>query len=76
MNESTLPQKLRNARQALRLSQDEVADYVGSVQATYQNWEAGNNIPKMKYIPKLCEKLKLEMDDFLPPIPHNHLIIS
>ena len=74
MKESTLPEKLINARQALRLSQDEVADYVGSVQATYQNWEIGNSFPKMKHIPKLCQILKLELNDILPS--HNHLIIN
>ena len=67
MNESTLPSKLINARQALRLSQNEVADHIGSAQATYNNWEAGRNLPKTKYILKLCQLLKLELNDFLPP---------
>ena len=74
MNESTLPSKLINARQALRLSQTEVAEYIGSAQASYNNWEAGKNLPKTKYIPKLCQLLKLELNDFAPP--YNYLIIN
>lgn len=69
MDLSTLPSTLIKARQSLRLSQTEVAELVGSAQATYQNWEAGKNLPKMKYIGKLCQVLKLEINDVLPPPP-------
>ena len=74
MNQSTLPEVLLNARQLLRLAQTEVAEYVGSSQSAYNNWEAGKHTPSMKYIPKLCQVLKLDINDVLPP-PHNFLKI-
>jgi DNA-binding XRE family transcriptional regulator len=75
MNQSTLSKVLINARQSLRLAQTEVADYVDASQSTYNNWESGKHTPSMKYIPKLCQILKLEINDILPP-PRNLLIIS
>ena len=75
MNQSTLPEVLINARQSLRLAQTEVAEYLSIAQSTYNNWEAGKHSPSMKYIPKLCQVLKLEINDVLLPT-HNLLKIS
>ena len=67
MNPSTLSKKLFVTRTTLCLAQSEVADYVGVAQSAYFNWENAIHIPSMEYIPKLCQILKLELNDFLPP---------
>lgn len=75
MNQSTLSEVILNARLSLRLAQTEVADYVDVAQSTYNNWESAKHTPSIKHIPKLCQILKLEVKDFLPP-RHNLLIIN
>jgi transcriptional regulator with XRE-family HTH domain len=67
MKSSILSDKLLNARTSLRLAQTEVADYVGVAQSCYYNWENAIHTPSIKHIPKLCQILKLELNDFLPP---------
>jgi transcriptional regulator with XRE-family HTH domain len=74
MNQSTLSEVILNARLSLRLAQTEVAEHLGVAQSTYNNWESAKHIPSIKYIPKLCQILKLEINDILPP--HNPFIIS
>jgi transcriptional regulator with XRE-family HTH domain len=68
MNSSTLSEKMRNARTALRLVQSEVADFVGVAQSAYFNWENAKHSPSAKHIPKLCQILELQLNDFAPPI--------
>ena len=75
MKSSALSDKLLNARQALRLAQTEVAEHLGIAQSTYNNWESAKHTPSIKHIPKLCQILKLEINDVLPP-PHNTLIVN
>ena len=67
MKSSALSDKLLNARQALRLAQTEVAEHLGIAQSTYNNWESAKHTPSIKHIPKLCQILKLEINDVLPP---------
>ena len=74
MKSSALSEKILNARQALRLAQTEVAEHLGIAQSTYNNWESAKHTPSIKHIPKLCQVLKLELNDILPP-PHNLLIV-
>lgn len=69
MNQSTLSEVILNARLSLRLAQTEVAAHLGVAQSTYNNWESGKHKPSIKHIPKLCQILKLETNDVLPP-PH------
>ena len=68
MNSSTLSETLLNARLSLRLAQTEVADYVDVAQSTYNNWESAKHTPSVKHIPKLCKILKLDINDFYPPL--------
>ena len=67
MSSTQISEILLKSRSALKLSQTEVAEAVGVVQSAYNNWEAGKNIPKTKYIIKLCNVLNLELTDLLPP---------
>jgi len=76
MNQSTLSEVILNARLSLRLAQSEVAEHLGVAQSTYHNWESAKHTPSIKHIPKLCQILKLEINDVLPSPPNKLLIIS
>ena len=67
MKSSTLSEKILNARTSLRLAQTEVAEHLGIAQSTYNNWESAKHTPSIKHVPKLCQILKLELNDVLPP---------
>ena len=67
MKSSTLSDKLLNARTSFRLAQTEVAEHFGIAQSTYNNWESAKHTPSIKHIPKLCQILKLDINDVLPP---------
>jgi len=57
MNLSALSILLIKSRQNLYLTQSEIAESIGVAQSTYNNWESGKYLPKIKYILKLCEIL-------------------
>jgi transcriptional regulator with XRE-family HTH domain len=67
MNQSTLSEVILNARLSMRLAQTEVAAHLGVAQSTYNNWESGKHTPSSKHIPKLCQILKLKINEVLPP---------
>ena len=50
---------LREAREARKLKQTEVAEYVGVTPQTYMKWENGKNEPKASNIKLLAEILKV-----------------
>lgn len=50
---------LREAREARKLKQTEVAEYVGVTPQTYMKWENGKNEPKASNIKLLSEILKV-----------------
>ncbi|MBO2582368.1 helix-turn-helix domain-containing protein [Shewanella algae] len=50
---------LREAREARKLKQAEVAEYVGVTPQTYMKWENGKNEPKASNIKLLAEILKI-----------------
>ena len=54
---------LRMIRDKNKLSQEEVADYVGVERKTYMNWETGRSDVKSVYIPLLAEFLNVEIKD-------------
>ena len=53
--------KLKQKRECQKLTQQEVADYVGVERTTYMNWEAGVSDVKCKYIPKLAEFFNVDI---------------
>ncbi len=50
---------LKEAREARKLKQTEVAEYVGVTPQTYMKWENGKNSPKAENIKLLAEILKV-----------------
>lgn len=67
MNQSALSEVILNARLSLRLAQTEVAQHLGVAQSTYNNWKSAKHTPSIKHIPKLCQILRLEINDILLP---------
>jgi transcriptional regulator with XRE-family HTH domain len=59
----TVGKKLRTFRSSTPFSQQDIADFVGVDRKTYINWENETNDIKSEYIPKLAEKLGVEIKD-------------
>jgi transcriptional regulator with XRE-family HTH domain len=76
---SILSINLIKNRKRLNLSQENIADAVGTSQSSYQEWEKGRS-PKSEFYPKLKEVFGLSSIDELfkdlpPPQFHKSLII-
>ncbi|MEA5256215.1 helix-turn-helix transcriptional regulator [Arcicella aquatica] len=50
-----LTSKLIKHRKIQKMSQQEVAFFLGIAQSTYHNWETGTNVPNLKYIPLISK---------------------
>lgn len=59
----TVGKKLRTLRSNAQISQQDIADFVGVDRKTYINWENETNDIKSEYLPKLAEKLDIEIKD-------------
>ncbi|MCC5612482.1 helix-turn-helix domain-containing protein [Nostoc sp. CHAB 5834] len=57
---------LRKNREKKRLSQKEVAEYIGVAQATYHNWETDQLSFRVEYLPKLAEVFDVPMAELMP----------
>ena len=57
--------KMIQFRNKLRLSQQEVADYVGVSQSTYSEWESNKGKPNSKFYLKIAEILQTEIANLL-----------
>lgn len=59
-----ISQNLRKIRvNRTKLSQQEIADFLGVDRNTYANWEKGENDVKSEYIPKLAQVLGVGIDE-------------
>jgi putative transcriptional regulator len=64
---TSVGEKLKQRRESLNLTQQQVADELGVTVTTVKNWEAGRHIPKL-YLPQtkaLCDLLKLSLDELV-----------
>lgn len=59
----TVGKKLRVLRNKAKFSQQDIADFIGVDRKTYINWENETSDIKSEYIPKLAEKLGVEIRD-------------
>ena len=57
--------KMRQFRDKLRLSQQEVAQHIGVSQSTYSDWESNNVQPHSKFYTKIAEILQTEIANLL-----------
>lgn len=63
---STLGQRIRNARDRLGLTQDELGARVGRTRVAVAEWESDKKKPRRSLVPKLCEVLSLPPSAFSP----------
>lgn len=58
--------KIKQQREFLNLTQQQVANELGVSVTTVKNWEAGRHIPKLylNQTKALCDLLKLTLEDF------------
>jgi len=62
----TFGTKLHKLRERNRLSQQEIADFIGVSQNTYSRWESDLSTFKIEYLPKLAEVFKVEASELIP----------
>ena len=62
----TFGTKLHKLREKSRVSQQEVADFIGVGQNTYSRWESDLSTFKIEYLPKLAEAFKVEPTGLIP----------
>ena len=63
---TSLGQKIRNARDALGLTQEELAARVGRTRVTVSEWESDKKRPRRALVPRLSEVLQLPPSVFSP----------
>jgi len=63
---STYGTKLNQLRNKAKLSQQEVADFIGVSRSTYNSWESDQSSYKVEYISKLSEVFNVSPVDLLP----------
>ena len=63
-NQKSFAFRLKSRRDELKITQKELADFVGVTKNAYQTWEISTN-PSAKYIAGLAEKLKCSTDYLL-----------
>ena len=54
---------LKRVREKQRITQQEVADFLGVDIKTYERWEKGETDIKCSYLPKIVEFLHIEVSD-------------
>lgn len=56
--------KIKELRNKIGLSQNELAKQLEVAQSTVSMWENGTNSPRMSMIPKLAKILQCSIDEF------------
>lgn len=56
---------IKNNRERLKLSQDELADKIFVTRQTISNWENDKNYPDIKSLSLLCNLFDVSLDDFI-----------
>ncbi|NIJ55819.1 helix-turn-helix domain-containing protein [Dyadobacter arcticus] len=62
----TFGTRLRQLREKNRLSQQEVADYLGIGQSTYSQWESDQTTFKVHYLLRLSELFAVDISQLVP----------
>ena len=62
---NTFGDRLREARQALRKTQDVVADEVGVTKSAVSSWENNRDTPSLDKLPALRSALQISLDELI-----------
>lgn len=60
-------ERLKQRREELNLTQEDLADQVGVEGMTVSRWERGESLPRRKFWPKLQEITGLEIAEIIAP---------
>lgn len=61
----TMGQRIRDSRQAAKLTQTQLGRLLGVTKGAVSTWETGRNVPDLPLFIGLCEKLKVSADYIL-----------
>jgi transcriptional regulator with XRE-family HTH domain len=61
----TFSENLKNELKSNGISQERLAQYLGTTQATVSRWANGENQPDFDYLFKICELLEVSPNDIL-----------
>jgi DNA-binding transcriptional regulator YiaG len=56
--------KLKAAREALGVSRNRLAPWVGCTVMSIYNWETGRKVPSAQYLDALAANLRVKVDEF------------
>lgn len=59
-----LPEKLREVRKKLKITQDEVAEHLGILRQSYSAYERGISVPDAKQLKRLADYFNVSTDYF------------
>lgn len=62
---NTFGDRLREARQALRKTQDTVADEIGVTKSAVSSWENNHDTPSLGKLPRLRATLDISLDELI-----------
>lgn len=65
MNQSKIGKIIETKRKEKKLTQKELADYLGVSNTAISKWENGNNLPDISMLEPLCEILELDLLDLI-----------
>lgn len=68
---TTFGDRLRSARNALGLTQDELADRLDVTKSALSAWENNREKPTFDKLPKIRAKLKISLDELVCAVPAN-----
>lgn len=63
---ATVSGRIREAREAAGMTQEDLAREVGATLRSIQWWESGKRPPKLAYVPKLARATGKPVDYFMP----------
>ena len=76
MNTNKKTNRVRQYREALYLTQDELAAMIGVSGDTIGHIERGDNEPRVKTKRKLAEALKVPVSELFPPVEEKEQVFS
>ncbi len=72
----TTGEQIRQRREALHISQEELAERIGVSRQAVSKWESGLSLPRGSNRERLCELLSIEPGDGSPPPKQRFLIAA
>ncbi len=65
MKEINIAQVIHAKRKELRLTQDDIAAYIGVSKASVSKWETGQSYPDITFLPKLATFFQISIDELM-----------